>query len=140
MNKYKNTKIEYNGIKFDSKEELRFYLFLVKQQEKGVIKEIILQPRVTIQPAFKREGKRYLAITYTPDFLVEYVNGKHIYYDVKGMSTQAGELRRKMFVYQNIIPLIWIASSKKYSKSGWINWDILQKLRRNNKRNIKNEN
>lgn len=133
-NKYKNEKIIHNGIKFDSKQELDFYLFLIKQQEIGVARSIQLQPKVTIQPTFKKQGKRYLAITYSPDFLVRYVNGKEIYYDVKGMSTQAGELRRKMFIYQNDIKLVWIAASKKYSKSGFINWDVLQKIRRDNKK------
>lgn len=133
-NKYGNKKVEYQEIKFDSIEELSYYKFLSQLKQKGIIKHIELQPRVTIQPSFKRCGKRYMAITYRPDFLVEFCNGKQIYFDLKGMSTQAGELRRKMFAYQNETPLVWVAGSKKYSASGWICWDKLQRLRRENKK------
>ena len=36
MSKYNSKKVEYNGIKFDSKVELDYYHYLNEQLEKGV--------------------------------------------------------------------------------------------------------
>ena len=77
-----------------------------------------------------------MAITYTVDFVVTYSTGDVVAIDVKGMSTQQGEMRRKMFVYHNQgLPLVWVAKSKKYGdKYGWIDYDELQKKRREAKK------
>ena len=97
--------------------------------------EIICQPTVELQPSFKKDGKTVRAITYTPDFFVKFANGKEVYVDVKGMSTQQGELKRKIWWYKYPDKkLIWVATSKKYSLSGWIEWGCLHKQRRLNRK------
>lgn len=128
--KLKNKKVTVCGIKFDSKAEANYYLYLKAEQQAGRVAGIALQPKIELQPKFDREGKHYKAITYTPDFFVEYSDGRCEYIDVKGTSTQQGELRRKLFLYKMDIPLRWVAQSNKYSQTGWIDYDELQALRR----------
>lgn len=134
QNKLRNKKVKALGRMWDSKAELNYYLYLLSLQQDGKIKSIELQPKVILQPSFHKFGKLYRAISYTPDFLVEYADGNKEYLDVKGMSTQQGEMRRKMFAYVCDIPLRWIAQSKKYSSTGWIDYDELQNLRREGKK------
>ena len=132
--KYGNRKVEFNGIKFDSQDELDYYLFLLDMQSKGILKIIELQPRIELLAKFTKHGKKYPAITYTPDFLVEYEDGRRVYLDYKGFSSQQGDLRRKFFAKQVDEELIWITKSKKYSVTGWINYDELKMVRRKNKK------
>lgn len=129
-NKLGNKKVTYLGRTWDSKTELQYYLYLLAEQQDGKIKSIELQPKVILQPSFHKFGRLYRAITYSPDFLVEYADGHREYIDVKGMSTQQGEMRRKMFAYVSDTPLRWVAASQKYSTTGWIDFDDLQQLRR----------
>lgn len=134
MQKYRNNKIVVNGITFDSKAEGEFYLFLLALKEKGRIQSIELQEKLILQEKFKKHNKLNREITYTVDFTVINSKGKKFRIDVKGMETQQGNLKRKMYEYKFDDPLIWIAKSKKYSKSGWIEYDTLKRKRRKNKR------
>lgn len=134
-NKYNNKKVEIDGFKFDSKDEAQYYMKLKKDMEKGEIINIELQPRFELQPKFSKYGKNYKAITYTPDFAVTYKCGKVEYIDIKGMSTQQGDMRRKMFDYKYPeLTLKWISKSIKFGINGWIDYDELKKIRRDNKK------
>ena len=42
-NKYGNKKVEYNGLKFDSKKEKDRYIFLKEQERIGNIQDLQLQ-------------------------------------------------------------------------------------------------
>lgn len=134
MNKLGNKKVEYDGFLFDSKMERDYYVYLRKLQDQGEILSIEMQPSVELQPKFERNGKKYRAITYKPDFLITYADGRTEYVDVKGMSTQQGEMRRKMYAYKYNTPLRWVTASKKYSRTGWIDYDELQRIRRENRK------
>lgn len=137
MNKYHNKKYVVDGIKFDSVAEAEYYGYLLAEMMAGKVSKIALQPVIELQPAFRdRNGKYIRAITYTPDFHVRYTDGTEKYIDVKGMSTQQGELKRKIYMYQHKdgIPILWVAKSRKYSPAGWIDWFELQKIRRRNRR------
>lgn len=101
MSKYNNKKIVIDGIKFDSKDESEYYLYLKEKKENGEIKDFGLQQKFELQPKFKKDGKSYRAITYTVDFAIYKWNGEVVYIDVKGYSTQQGELR-KSFLTINI--------------------------------------
>lgn len=130
--KYGNKKVEAYGKLFDSKAEAAFYTFLIENVKP---KNIVCQPKVELQPAFNIGKRKVKAITYTPDFFVQFENGKEVYIDVKGMSTQQGELRRKLWWYKYPNKkLIWVATSKKYSLSGWIEWGRLHRQRRLNRK------
>ncbi|AWZ48436.1 hypothetical protein C3495_06225 [Clostridiaceae bacterium 14S0207] len=133
--KYGAKKIVIDGITFDSKDEGRYYLYLKDLKAKGKILNFELQPKYELQPGFKKNGKTYRAITYTPDFLIYHLNGTEELIDIKGMSTQQGEMRRKMFDYKYPnLNLTWIARSLKYSPTGWIEYNQLNKIRRENKK------
>lgn len=134
MSKYKSKKITADGNTFDSIDEYRYYEYLISKKTKGEIVNFELQPKYTMIPAFKKYGKTHRAVTYTPDFLVYHVDGSEELIDVKGYSTQQGELRRKLFDYLNPkIKLTWISRSLKYSETGWIDYCELRKIRKAHK-------
>ena len=94
-NKYKNEKVEFDGIKFDSKRERDRYMVLKDAERRGVISELKCQPKFTLIPAqYHEEAKQiktkvkmvrrcdFRAITYTGDF--QYVkDGKVVVEDIK---------------------------------------------------------
>lgn len=68
---------------------------------------------------------------YIADFLVIQDDGQKIVIDVKGYGMEDAALKRKLFVYKYPdLELRWIAASKKYSETGWIDYDDLQRIRR----------
>lgn len=134
--KYKSKKVEIDGIKFDSKREANFYLYLKSFEKSGIILSINLQPEFILQESFKHvDSGNIKKISYIADFDVLYRDGIKIIYDIKGMPTPEALIKRKMFLkrYPNL-RLEWITESKKYSATGWIDYFELQKIRRINKR------
>lgn len=93
--KYNNTKVEYDGIKFDSKKEMQRYIVLKNAENSGVISNLELQVKYELIPAVREEYIEHLKtkdkvktrtlqlpITYTCDF--QYLkNGVLIVEDVK---------------------------------------------------------
>ena len=93
--KYNNTKVEYDGIKFDSKKEMQRYIVLKTAEDSGVISNLELQVKYELIPAVREEYIEHLKtkdkvktrtlqlpITYTCDF--QYLkNGVLIVEDVK---------------------------------------------------------
>jgi len=136
MSKYRAKKIVIDSVKFDSKHEAEYYLYLKKKRENGEIRDFGQQYKIELQPKFEKNGKKYRAITYTPDFAVYHNNGEVEYIDVKGYSTQQGELRKKLFDYRYPDKkLIWVSKSLKYGdKDGWIEHKELEKKRRESKK------
>lgn len=109
--KYNNTKVEFDGIKFDSKKEMQRYLVLKTAEENGLISNLQLQVRFELIPAVREEYVEHLKtkdkiktrtlqlpITYTCDF--QYVkNGEIIIEDVKAspkMLPKEYSLKKKM--------------------------------------------
>lgn len=135
MNKYKNKKVEVDGVKFDSKHEAEYYLYLKKLKKEGKIKDFGLQHKFELQPSFKKYGKTHRAITYTVDFAIYHNNGEVEYIDVKGMETQQGVMRKKMFDYLFDEKLTWVQRSIKYGdENGWIEYEELKKKRKTAKK------
>jgi hypothetical protein len=97
--KYKAKKTTVDGITFDSKREARRYQELKLLEQAGTICELELQPRFTLQRAFKdNEGNHIRAITYKADF--QYIeDGEIIVEDSKGFWTQVFKIKRKMFLF-----------------------------------------
>ena len=110
-NKYKNDKVEFDGMKFDSKRERDRYIVLKDAERRGVISELKCQPKFILIPAQYHEEEKQLktkvnmvqkcdfrAITYTGDF--QYTkDGKVVVEDVKGMVTPEYKLKEKMMAY-----------------------------------------
>lgn len=98
--KYKNKKVIYDGIKFDSKKEGLHYLKLKSMQDLGIIKNLELQKEYILQPSFKLNGKTYRKISYYADFcyITTKDNKLHVV-DVKGLKTDVYKLKKKMMGY-----------------------------------------
>lgn len=95
MSKYKSKKIEYDGIKFDSRKEKNHYVFLKGLEDKGEISNLRLQVKYVLIPAQREpmyvtpRGKIKLGnviereCAYIADFVFEQ-DGKTVVEDVKG--------------------------------------------------------
>ena len=141
MSKYLSHKTVVDGITFDSKDEAKYYEALKIRKYRGEIENFELQPKFTLVEGFKKDNKTYRAITYTPDFVIYHNDGSEEYVDVKGMTTQQGELRIKLFNhFYRDLKLSIVARNLKYGDEyGFIDYYELQKIRRKNRR-IKDEN
>lgn len=100
--KYFNKKVVLNSIKFDSKKELEYYLKLKEEEEKGLIKNLKLQPEFVLIDSFRdKKGKLERKCVYTADF--EYIDcSNEEYYVIEIKSKYTAKLvdyilRRKFF-------------------------------------------
>lgn len=136
MSKYLSHKTVVDGITFDSKDEAKYYEALKIRKYRGEIENFELQPKFTLVEGFKKDHKTYRAITYTPDFVIYHKDGSEEYVDVKGMTTQQGELRIKLFNhFYRDLKLSIVARNLKYGDEyGFIDYYELQKIRRKNRR------
>lgn len=67
-NKYSNRKVTIDNILFDSKKEARRYQQLKLMEKAGLITDLALQPKFTLQESFKYKNKTYRKIDYIADF------------------------------------------------------------------------
>lgn len=90
--KYHAKKSEVDGIIFDSKAEMLYYL-LHKHDS-----NMRMQEKFVLQEKFKMNGKSYRAISYIPDFTF-YDDLGHLVkvVDVKGVLTDVFKIKAKMF-------------------------------------------
>lgn len=102
--KYQERKTEIDGITFDSAAEARRYVQLKMFEAAGEIKDIEIQPKFVLQPAFKHGDQKVQAITYRADFrYTEVATDEQVVEDVKGMETEVFRLKAKMLLYQHHI-------------------------------------
>lgn len=136
--KYNAKKTVVDGISFDSKAEAEYYLHLKHLQAINVVRSFYLQPVINIVPSFKYDGKTVRKMDYKLDFKVEYSDGTVEYVDIKGMATTDAKMKLKLVRYLNQDKKItWICRSLKHGNEyGWIEYDELQKKRREEKRRI----
>lgn len=113
--KYRNTKVEYNGIKFDSKRERDRFIVLKDKEQQGVIQNLKLQPKYELIPAIKTIEEKalktktklvtrtlQLPITYKGDFEYE-KEGVVITEDVKpskSLLPKEFSLKYKLFFWK----------------------------------------
>lgn len=101
QSKYKNKKIIYDGIKFDSQKEKNYYIKLKVLEEYGKIKDLKLQVKYELQPSFKFNDKTIRSINYIADFVYYDVDqDKTIIVDAKGMKTEVYKIKKKMMMYK----------------------------------------
>ena len=124
VNKYKNEKSEYEGIKFDSETEKEFYVDLLKLHKK---EEIELQPEFVLQEKFRDStGKAQREMKYVADFRVG-----NIVYDIKGMVTQVFKIKEKSFKLKYpLMQLKIIKKAPKWTGKKWIDIYELKKVRK----------
>lgn len=102
--KYHNTKVEYNGIKFDSVKEMKHYQLLEYRQKIGEIKELKLQVPYELIPKYKMNDKTIRKCVYIADFVYYDTrdNKTHVI-DVKSSFTRKNEvyrIKKKLFEYK----------------------------------------
>ena len=127
-----------NGYTFSSDVEYRFYVYLLSKQEKGIVKNIIIQPKYLLQEMYVKYGKKVLPIYYISDFEVEYENGDIITYDVKGMSTPDFILKKKIFDYKYPDKILRVINYSKIDgndeNEGWCDVKVIEKGRKERKK------
>lgn len=134
--------IELDGIKWDSKDEMLYYQYLLDLQAKGMIKGFERQVRIELIPPITTfEGNKQRPICYVADFLVHVTAGYSVYVEIKGFANVLDLIKRKLYNYwsskqEKPIPLQWLSYSKKYGDaSGFIEYDLLVRLRKDAKKN-----
>jgi hypothetical protein len=137
MSKYGARKTTIDGIKFDSKMESDYYLYLKQMKEEGQIKDFSLQPKFLLQDKFEKHGKKFRAIYYISDFHVIYNNGSEVIIDIKGKQTADFKIKKKLYTKLYPLELKLITKSIKYGKDGWIELEELEKIRKENRKKNK---
>jgi len=136
-NKYGNKKVEMDGIKFDSKVERDYFIYLKDKKARGEITDIEVHKKFLLQDKFEQHGKKYRAIHYEADFVITYNTGKQEAIDTKGaILTSEFILKAKIYrkLYGDEIPLRVIA----YRHGEWIDFEeYLEELKKTKKKNKK---
>lgn len=102
QSKYKNKKVVYDEIKFDSQKERNYYIKLKLLEDAGKIKDLKLQVKFELQPKFKSDNKNIQAISYIADFTyLDEENKLHII-DTKGVRTDVYKIKKKMMQYKGL--------------------------------------
>jgi hypothetical protein len=104
--KFKNEKATFRGKKFDSKRELNRYHELKILEKKGLIKDLILQPKFLFEidgvPITYLKPKRKLS--YIADFQYFDLEKKEIVVeDVKGFVTPVYKIKEALMLHINKI-------------------------------------
>lgn len=95
-NKYRNTRIVVDGVRYDSQKEYERHMYLILLEKQG---------KITGLKFHKKEMNIILQdnppIKYEPDFCY-YENGVYVIEDLKGYQTKEFKLKKKM-----LISMIW---------------------------------
>ncbi|MFC5449055.1 DUF1064 domain-containing protein [Paenibacillus aestuarii] len=99
--KYRNEKVNVDGITFDSQKEARYYNTLKILKRAGEVKDFILQPEFILFEGYirKHDNKKIRPIKYIADFKVIWSDGRVEIVDVKSskeFKTQVYRLKRKI--------------------------------------------
>ena len=103
--KYGNTKVEYDGIRFDSKKEARRYMELTMLERNGDICNLRRQVKYELLPnqyTVNEKGKKKLverAVAYVADFVYE-EDGRTVVEDTKGYRTKEYIIKRKLMMWR----------------------------------------
>lgn len=101
QNKYRNKRVEYKGIKFDSIKERDYYLYLLDRESRGEIKNLRRQVKYILIPKFQIGSIKERETSYLADFVYE-EGGKEIIVDVKSPITRKDKtyrLKKKLFEF-----------------------------------------
>lgn len=115
--KYNAARIEFEGEKFDSRKELRFYLYLKDLEKEKIIKDIKRQVKFELQEKFKYGNKTIRSINYIADFTCivldvdrfksaigcnneEIKENQTVILDTKGYKTEVYKIKYKLMLYR----------------------------------------
>ena len=100
MNKYRNKKVIFNGLKFDSQAELKRYKELLLLEKTGEIRFLKTQVNFNLIPkCVKSDGKIERGVGYKADFTYIDKNNNLIVEDVKGFKTKDYIIKRKLMLW-----------------------------------------
>ena len=128
----KKDKPVYNGISFDSKDEMLYYQFLESEVEKKRISSFDHQVKMVLIDRYQIFMRKVRSAEIVIDFRVFLSDGSVIYQDVKGFPSEKAKLQRKIFEWRYGVPLQWISYSKM--DGGFLDYDELKKRRAKRKR------
>jgi len=128
-----NNIITGETIIFDSELEKQYYeQIIIEGMKDGTIKTFKLQQKYKLTPSFKYNGKNIREITYVSDFDIYYPDGTFKVVDTKGRATADAKIKKKlMHYYHPEIDFIWMSYTKL---DGWLEYDELEKARRQRKK------
>ena len=92
--KYGNTKVEADGVLFDSKREAARWRELRLLEQAGEISDLRRQVRYELVP--KMPGER--PVDYIADFVYRDKDGNEVVEDVKGVRTREYVIKRKLML------------------------------------------
>lgn len=99
--KYHAYKATINDITFDSLDESRFYIHLLRRmKEQGDIKKFDMQVPFELIPSYTKNGHKIRRMDYVADFVIYYADGHKEVIDVKGIETEVFKLKKKIFEYR----------------------------------------
>lgn len=124
-------------LKFDSNIEKKYYdEIVIPGYESGEIVDYDCQKRYVLQDKFKHNDENIRAIDYVADYWIKYADGHEEIKDTKGagfLVDSVAKIKRKLFYHRYPeLDFEWITWSKS---TGWINWDKLIKMKREEKKN-----
>lgn len=109
--KYHSTKVEFEGITFDSRRELKRWRDLKAKEDAGEIFDLQRQVKFVLIPAIhepdiigprggRKPGKLIeRECSYYADFVYKDAHGRQIVEDTKGMRTADYIIKRKLLLY-----------------------------------------
>lgn len=111
INKYYSKKVEYDGIRFDSKKEAKRYRELILLERAGKIKDLQMQVKYELIPSQRDMSGRVIerAVIYIADFVYTDISTpvhRLIVEDIKGYrNTKGGAyanyvIKRKLMLYR----------------------------------------
>ena len=95
--KYGNTKVNVDGVPFDSKREAARWKELRLMERAGEITALRRQVRFELIP--KQDGER--AVSYVADFVYRDKDGREIVEDAKGARTREYIIKRKLMLWRH---------------------------------------
>jgi hypothetical protein len=114
--KYRNEKVVYNGIKFDSKGELNRWCELVLLQKAGRINTLARQVRICVQG---KRGKTR-GIYWVPDFRYFQADGQAVIEDFKSeITAKQSSFRMKVKLFKEKYPQYKILISSLEGVKEW---------------------
>lgn len=107
--------------------------FIEPKMESGEIKSYTRQVEYVLQDGFTYNVKKILPIKYRSDFNIIWNDNTEQVFDTKGMPDSTSLIKRKLFWkrYPDL-NLTYICRNLKFG--GWVEYDELKKLRRDEKK------
>lgn len=101
MAKYRNKKVEIDGMTFDSKKEARRYQELLLLERAGAIQDLQTQVKYVLIPSQRIKGRVVeRECAYKADFVYT-ENGKTVVEDTKGFKTKDYIIKRKLMLKEH---------------------------------------